>query len=359
MPSMRVDAWAGRRVEIERHLVCAMQGQFPVLARGAAGELAAVFRVGAGHYGLTGTLATALSTDGGRTWSGPIEVAPRGEDVRNPAFAIGPDGRWVLAYWQAGVYCYPASSDGERRWRAPREGGEAPDMFVITSDDRGRTWSAPVGYRSERLAWVSPFGRILTLASGAMVMSAYGGARESNPPNRVETIVLRSDDGGRTWGDESTVLVLGNEMSLCEVGGEIVGAVRRTDASTAIVRSSDGGRTWSAPVSATRSGEHPADLLVLAGSGALLMTYGRRVRPLGCATRVSRDAGATWSEHEVLLAGDGIGQDIGYPSTVQLDDGTLVTAMYFAHGSAPSEGHASWGDTSCQVLRYPESLVVG
>ncbi|MFN0251676.1 MAG: sialidase family protein [Kofleriaceae bacterium] len=365
MPSIRVDAWVGRRAEIERHLVCAMQGQFPVIARGSTGEVAAVFRVGAGHYGLTGTLATALSTDGGRTWSGPIEVAPRGEDVRNPAFAIvgdgdaARDGRWVLAYWQAGMYCYPSLGGGERKWRAPREGGEAPDMFVVTSEDRGRTWSAPFGYRSEKLAWVSPFGRMVALADGTLVMSAYGGVRESNPLGRVDTIVVRSRDGGRTWGDESTVVTMANEMSLCVVGDELVGAARRVDGSTAIVRSADGGQTWSAPVAATRSGEHPADLCVLRESGHLLMTYGRRVRPLGCATKTSRDGGATWTEHEVLLAGDGIGHDVGYPSTVQLDDGTLLTALYFANGSAGSEGPASWGETSCQVLRYPEALVVG
>ena len=67
MSTIRVDAWVGRRVEIERCLVCAMQGQFPVIARGEGGEggeggeVAAVFRVGAGHYGLQGTLATAVS----------------------------------------------------------------------------------------------------------------------------------------------------------------------------------------------------------------------------------------------------------------------------------------------------------
>ena len=195
MSSIRVDAWVGTRVEIERRLICAMQGQFPVIARGVGGEVAAVFRVGAAHYGLQGTLATSVSTDGGRTWSGPIEVAPRGEDVRNPAFAIASDGRWVLAYWQAGMYCYPADKSGERTWRSPRDGGEAADMFVVTSDDRGRTWSAPFAYRSEKLAWVSPFGRIVTLGSGTMMMSAYGGPR-GGAPGRVDAIVVRSRDGG-------------------------------------------------------------------------------------------------------------------------------------------------------------------
>jgi hypothetical protein len=92
VPSLSSDAFVGRRHVIERHLVCAMQGQFPVLA-GGRDELAIVFRTGASHYGLAGTLATACSLDGGRRWSDPIEVAPRGDDVRNPALGVAADGR--------------------------------------------------------------------------------------------------------------------------------------------------------------------------------------------------------------------------------------------------------------------------
>src|SRR4051794_22663984 len=105
--SILTDAFVGRRVEIHRHLVCAMQGYFPVLIRTGDDALAAVFRTGAPHYGLSGTLASARSDDGGRTWSDPIEVAPRGDDVRNPAFGVGPDGSWLLAYWKASVHFYP------------------------------------------------------------------------------------------------------------------------------------------------------------------------------------------------------------------------------------------------------------
>ena len=72
-----------------------MQGHFPVLARDRAGALAVVFRTGAPHYGLPGTLATARSLDG-EAWSDPIEIAPRWDDLRNPAFGPDPSG-WDLA----------------------------------------------------------------------------------------------------------------------------------------------------------------------------------------------------------------------------------------------------------------------
>ncbi len=352
------DAFVGRRHSVERTLVCAMQGQFPVLAREPADGLAVVFRTGAGHYGLSGTLATARSSDGGRTWSDPIEVAPRGDDVRNPALGVTADGTWILAYWKASVRCYPGTDDRRFRLPAPGAPGE-PDLFVIRSADRGRTWSTPVAYPSGRLSWCSPFGRIVTAPDGSLLMPAYGAPLAARAAGSFDAIVIRSPDGGATWGDESLVLENASELSLCFVSPtELVGAVRRSEQDTAIVRSLDGGRTWSAPVAVTRPNEHPADLCALRG-GRLLLTFGRRRRPLGCGALTSPDRGATWStEHESILAGDGIGNDVGYPSTVQLDDGTIVTVCYFARGSGPSEPIDGWGETSCQALRYREELVV-
>jgi len=354
--SIASDAFVGRRVTIERSLVCAGAGQFPVLARGGD-VLAIALRAGGDHYGLGGTLATTWSDDGGRTWSEPIDAAPRGSDVRNPAFAILPDGRWLLAYWRAGTRCYPGGT-----WRLPEPIAGEPDLFVVTSADRGRTWSAPVPQRSEQLAWASPYGRMIACGD-ALVMAAYGppigatqpgtenDARASDARSAFDAIVLRSRDGGATWGDESRVLAGASELALCAVGDVLVGAVRRAAGDTAIVTSRDAGTSWSEPVAVTREGLHPGDLCVLAGSGKLLLTFGRRIRPLGCGALISSDRGATWS-NEVMLAGDGIGNDVGYPSTVQLDSGTLVTALYFARGSG-----AEWGELTCQVLHYDESLV--
>jgi hypothetical protein len=61
--------------------------------------------------------------------------------------------------------------------------------------------------------------------------------------------------------------------------------------------------------------------------GRLLMTYGHRRPPFGNQARVSDDGGASWSG-PVVLSDDGLGVDLGYPSTVQRDDGRLVTAWY-------------------------------
>jgi hypothetical protein len=57
------------------------------------------------------------------------------------------------------------------------------------------------------------------------------------------------------------------------------------------------------------------------------MTYGYRRRPFGNQVRVSSDHGRTWSE-PLTISDDGIGTDLGYPSTVELADGSLLSVWY-------------------------------
>src|SRR5439155_22257192 len=83
----------------------------------------------------------------------------------------------------------------------------------------------------------------------------------------------------------------------------------------------------------TGMGGYPSHLLRLR-DGRLLMTYGHRRRPLGNQARVSRDHGRTWSE-PLILSDDGTSTDLGYPSTVQLEDGRLLTVWYEVRKGSP------------------------
>jgi hypothetical protein len=57
------------------------------------------------------------------------------------------------------------------------------------------------------------------------------------------------------------------------------------------------------------------------------MTYGYRRPPFGNQARISSDQGRTWSE-PIIVSGDGVEGDLGYPSTVQLSDGSLLSVWY-------------------------------
>jgi len=95
-------------------------------------------------------------------------------------------------------------------------------------------------------------------------------------------------------------------------------------------RSSDSGKTWSIPHSIGVNG-FPSHLIRLKDR-RLVMTYGHRRRPLGIQARISEDNAQTWSE-KIILSGDGTSTDVGYPSSVQLDDGSVLTAWYELMGS--------------------------
>ena len=90
--------------------------------------------------------------------------------------------------------------------------------------------------------------------------------------------------------------------------------------------SEDGGKTWSKPTPTGICGTPPH--LLLLRDGNLLLSYGRREIPRGSRARISTDGGKTFGEEYILSESDSY--DIGYPSTVELNDGTLFTVHYQA-----------------------------
>lgn len=97
--------------------------------------------------------------------------------------------------------------------------------------------------------------------------------------------------------------------------------------------SSDGGRTWSKPRQILPlKGGSPAHLL-RHSSGVLLSTYGYRLSPEGVKVMFSHDDGQTWDTGYDLYV-NGKTPDLGYPSTIELGDGSLLTVFY----ACPDEG---------------------
>ena len=89
--------------------------------------------------------------------------------------------------------------------------------------------------------------------------------------------------------------------------------------------SRDGGRTWSTPEDMDIHGSPPH--LLRHSSGAIVLTYGWRHAPYGQRARISRDEGATWSD-EIILRDDGPDGDLGYPCSVELPGGDILTVYY-------------------------------
>lgn len=335
---------------------------WPTVARRKNGQLVAVCSGGREqHVCPFGRVDLFVSNDSGRTWSWPRTLLDSDLDDRDAGILETARGTLLATTFTSLAYepgLAAAEKKGSwdaaklRRWQAARDRIGAGERkaglgeWVIRSTDGGLTWSARIPTIVN-----SPHGPI-QLADGRLL---YAGKELWTDAKRNG--VCESKDDGLTWtwlaeippraGDAAKDY---HELHAVEcTSGRLVAQIRNHNKANAgetlQTESADGGRTWSEPHAIGVWGL-PSHLLRLR-NGSLLMTYGHRRAPFGNQARVSADEGRTWSE-PMIVSGDGAGGDLGYPSTVELDDGTLLTIWY-----------ESMKDNPCAVLRQARWKIEG
>jgi hypothetical protein len=319
---------------------------WPTLASRRNGELLLVYSGGReAHVCPFGRVELMRSRDGGRHWSWPEVVWDSPIDDRDAGVVETPSGALLVTTFTSLAYeaalksasGWPAGKLA--RWQAVQSRTTAEqrrallDTWMLRSTDGGMTWSAPY-----RVPVNSPHGPV-ALSDGRLI---YAGKQLWQAGTKVG--VCESADDGKTWQWLGDIPARPNDRvaeyhelhAVQAANGRIVVHIRNHNSpnqgETLQTESEDGGRTWTTPHPIGVWGL-PSHLLRLR-NGRLLMTYGYRRAPFGNQARVSSDHGKTWPE-AITISDDGAGVDLGYPSTVELEGGTLLTVWYESMKDSP------------------------
>ena len=327
---------------------------WPTLARRKNGALLLAFSGGRErHVCPFGRVELMRSQDDGRTWRWPQVLIDGPIDDRDAGVVETAKGSLLVTTFTSLAYeaileRAEKAQPGEKgamdakllaEWRAAHNRISAEQRqhelgtWMIRSTDGGVTWSARYAVPVN-----SPHGPVV-LRDGRLI---YAG-KALWQGDRVG--VCESKDDGVTWewlatiparpGDDPKQY---HELHAVEASdGTLIAHVRNHNSKNANEtlqsESTDGSQSWSPPHSIGVWGL-PSHLLRLR-DGRLLMSYGHRRVPIGNLARVSSDNGRSWSE-PLTISNDAKSGDMGYPSTVECDDGTLVTVWYELLADSPN-----------------------
>lgn len=306
------------------------------------------------HVDPYGCTVFLKSTDGGMTWSEPRIISDTPADDRDSGIVYLGNGKMLVSWFNHRVQNYINGPEEYTAWQnqvtpeqktatlnklnsLPAE-QKIQGSWVILSDDYGNTWGEPI-----RVPVTAPHGP--TLMRDGKTLMYIGTPTGSDLVPGFESMragihIITSTDGGRTWSYRSSLdhTVFGSsyygEPYIIQLDdGSFLAAVRTASTvsfSTVYLSRSKDGYTWTTPqplVSPVLGA--PAHFLQLS-NGVVIMAYScRNMQECGSRMIISYDRGATWSEEMIINIGrqprDG---DNGYPSTVELADGSLVTVYY-------------------------------
>lgn len=302
------------------------------------GNLACILWPQPSHSLTEGAAECWVSTDGGRNWSKAGVPVPYGPTTNrmNHAAGLTRQGKLLvlLSGWNnrkpLGWKQDPAD---KRSVRELNVGSKTLKPVPAVSTDDGRTWQqfpeVTDPANPERRG--TPFGRILPLDEKRLGVFLYSD----------ELAFFTSADEGRTWTKQGVASTdrLHNETTWLRLDNGDLYAAARTGEDRLLhgLRSTDQGKTWKFERELTLPMQHPADLTRLP-DGRILLSYGvRNDGRWGIEVRIADAEARVWSPPIQLVDLEGStdapdtvspSRDGGYPTTVVLPDGTLVTAYY-------------------------------
>lgn len=340
---------------------------WPTLIKRRNGQLVAVYSGGRNHHVCPfGQIHLIHSNDDGLTWSEPRVLVDGPLDDRGAGIVETAKGTLLVIFfttskWESEMDGYDqgkptaVSSHELSQWRTIRSqlSDEIRHRYIgcwsVRSEDDGVNWSKPV--QTPVLSAHGP----AAVSDGSLIyagkVAADGIGMDMTPFTEAYDFgVARSVDDGKTWDmttrldpplghkyTEPAVVEAADGRLVMHIRHEVVLTTeqRKDHAQIAAAQarrtihqsqSFDLGRTWEAPRDTGIYG-FPCHLLRLSDQ-RLLTTYGHRLDPISVQLRLSHDHGQSWSDAYMLYQNPQSTTDMGYPSTVELNDGCMLTLWY-------------------------------
>ncbi|RLD74764.1 MAG: exo-alpha-sialidase [Bacteroidetes bacterium] len=323
---------------IETKVICKQEDRYigwPTITKTSSGELLAVFSGNRdGHVCPYGIVQMIRSKDNGKTWSETETINNTPLDDRDAGILETKSGTWVVSWFTSMAFDVEINYAQHPEWIRHREKLSEETInkwlgnWIRRSVDKGKTWEAPI-----KQLVTAPHGPI-ELKDGRLI---YVGTATIN--GKKQLAVEESKDDGISWKQISTIDISKDDLiapysepHVVELpDGKLIAMFRynpddKTNSFLRQTESSDGGKTWSVTHKTNIWGYPPH--LILLKNGWLLLSYGVRKIPYSERACISKDGGKTWDiENEIIISMSESG-DLGYPASVQLDDGSIITIYY-------------------------------
>ena len=260
-------------------------------------------------YGITSGIGSAISTDGGLSWTKGRDNWPMTKMV----------DLWAQRFKNGDLFAFGI------KWVPPpesRRDAKLPDVpadayQIGISKDGGKSWKlerSRIDCPPELGGIARPLAHIIERENGMLLMPAYVWKKSGN-----KVVLLQSEDGGRVWKVRS---VITTSLAMIQVGARVVSpwfettisptkdgellAIIRTGSTVksnlVSVRSTDHGKTWKKPKVLPFAGKLPT--LHLLNNGILTVTTA--LSRNHCRVYLSADGtGRKWSRAFVISSQTG------------------------------------------------------
>ena len=326
---------------------------WPTVCAGDGDTLYAASSVRLAHIDPFGCIGFFKSEDGGETWSDVRIIADTATDDRDAGVVYLGKGKVLVSWFTHSISNYLRGGAYYEEWAEHPNITEAHHdalykkigkasayetqsmSYVMLSNDYGETWESPV-----QVPVSAPHGP--TLMQDGKTLLYFGDAHNPEAAgygelDRNKFHVYKSLDDGRSWvrtASLSLPTVSGafyDEPHILQLqDGSFIAGIRGQDSNGLycfIARSQDG-RKWSNFQKLEGVNGTPPHFFQTK-EGILVISYSYRTYPCGARGKLSYDGGVTWSDEIVFSESDTPKNgDLGYASTTQLPDGTMITAYY-------------------------------